>query len=271
MLLNPLAAFSGLRRHRHLLLELAARQIALRYRGTFLGLLWSFAQPLLMLAVYSFVFGIVFRARWQVLGLESNDAVFPLFLFCGLAIFQMFSDAVNTSASVILANTGLVKKVIFPLELLPMAAVLTAFAYGLVWFVPLFFCACVFLHALSWTMLLLPLPLLALFLLTAGVAYGVAAFGVYIRDMPQLVGVAVQVLFFMTPIFYPLQLVPQKYHWLLRANPLTYIVEETRGLFLAARQPDYLGLALALGGCLCVFQLGYYCFARMKKGFADVC
>lgn len=225
----------------------------------------------MMLAVYTFVFGIVFKARWEVMGLENNDAAFPLILFCGLAIYQMFSDGLNACGTVVLANTTLVKKVVFPLELLPLSSVVAGFVFGIAWFIPLFVCACYFMDALSWTMLLLPIPLLSLFLLTCGISYAVAAFGVYLRDIPQIVAVVTQILFFMTPIFYPIKFVPEKLQWLININPLTFIVEESRKLFLYHQQPDYAICFLVLCVCWFIFQLGFFCFHKMKKGFADVC
>lgn len=270
-LLDPAAPFRLFYSQRHLLAELLRRNIAMRYQGSILGLAWSFAQPLMMLAVYTFVFGIVFKARWEVMGLENNDAAFPLILFCGMAMYQMFSDSLNSSGAIILGNASLVKKVIFPLALLPLATVLTAFIFGIAWFVPLFICAVFFLDSLSWTMLLLPVTLLSLFLLTAGLAFIVAAFGVYLRDIPQLVSVITQVLFFMTPIFYPVKFVPQSLRWIIEINPLAWMIEETRKLFLYRQQPDYLTCVLMLLGGWAVFQIGYACFDKMKKGFADVC
>ena len=133
-LLDILAAPRLLWRHRGLFRQLLVRNISARYRGSVLGLAWSFAHPLMMLAVYTFVFGIIFKARWGVEALDENRAAFPLIMFCGLAVFNLFSESINSSGSLIVNHAGFVKKVIFPLELLPVCTVVTAFFFGAAWF-----------------------------------------------------------------------------------------------------------------------------------------
>ncbi|WP_346667198.1 ABC transporter permease [uncultured Desulfovibrio sp.] len=257
-------------RHRGLFCQLLRRNIAARYRGSVLGIIWCFAHPLLMLAVYSFVFGIIFQSRWGVGTLDDNRAAFPLIMFCGLTMFNIFAESCNTAGNLIVQQANLVKKVIFPLELLPLITVCTSFVFGLAWFLLLSAGALCFLETTSWTMLLLPLTLLPLLLLSAGLACLISALGVYLRDIPQLVAVVVHILFFMTPIFYPLSLVPERLRVLLLCNPLTPIVEESRKLFLYGMQPDYGLCLLLLLLSLLAFQLGFRCFVKMKKGFADV-
>ena len=256
--------------HKGLFRQMLQRNISARYRGSVLGLIWSFAHPLMMLAVYTFVFGLIFKTRWGVEALDENRAAFPLIMFCGLALFNLFSESINNSGNLIVHHAGFVKKVIFPLELLPMCTVATAFFFGAAWFCLLLLGAGVFLHSLSWTMLLLPLTLVPLLLFTTGVAFVIAAFGVYLRDIPQLVAVAVQILFFMTPIFYPISLVPERLRWLLQMNPLTPVVEETRKLLLYGQEPNYMTCLWVFLFSVVVFQLGFFCFSKMKKGFADV-
>jgi len=269
-LLDVTAAPRLLWQHRGLFRQMLVRSVAQRYRGSVLGLVWSFAHPLMMLAVYTFVFGMVFKARWGVESLDDNRAAFPLIMFCGLALYNLFSESVNNSGALIVQNANYVKKVIFPLELLPLCAVATAFVFGIAWLALLLLGSLVFLDTASWTMLLLPLTLLPLFLISCGVSFAVAAFGVYLRDVPMLAGVLTQILFFMTPIFYPLSLVPEGLRWLLWCNPLTPVVEQSRRLFLYGQTPDWLVCLGLLLFSLAVFQLGYVCFCKLKKGFADV-
>lgn len=257
-------------RHRGLFCQMLKRNIVARYRGSVLGIVWSFAHPLMMLTVYTFVFGIIFKARWGVDALDDNRAAFPLIMFCGMAMFSIFAESCNMAGNLIVQQANLVKKVIFPLELLPLLTVCTAFFFGLAWFFLLSVGIFCFLGVPGWTMLLLPLTLLPLLLLSAGLAYVISALGVYLRDIPQLVAVAVQILFFMTPIFYPVSLVPEKLRMLLLLNPLTPIVEESRKLFLYGTQPDYTVCLGLLAVSLLIFQTGFCCFAKMKKGFADV-
>lgn len=256
--------------HRVLFCQILQRNINSRYHGSMLGLIWSFIHPLMMLAVYTFVFGIVFKARWGVEALEDSRAAFPLIMFCGLAVFNLFSESVGSSGNLIVSHAGFVKKVIFPLELLPICTVTTTFFFGIAWFFLLLLGTCFFLQSFSWTMFLLPLPLLSLLLFTMGISFIIAAFGVYLRDVPQLVGVTTQILFFMTPIFYPLSLVPERLRWLLGLNPLTPLVEETRKLFLYGQAPDFARCLWLFLFSLAVFQIGFVCFGKMKKGFADV-
>ena len=256
--------------NRDLLRQMLTRNIAARYRGSALGFVWSFVHPLVMLAVYTFVFGIVFKARWGVEALEGNRAAFPMIMFCGMAVYNMFSESVNTSTGVVASSPSYVKKVVFPLELLPLCNVMTAFVFGLAWFVLLLLGTIFLLHKIPWTMLLLPVTLAPLFFLSAGISLLTASLGVYLRDMQQLVGIVTQILFFMTPIFYPIGIVPEKLRWILRVNPLSGLVEQTRELFLYGQVPNLLHSAILLVFSLVVFQLGLAWFVKTKKGFADV-
>lgn len=269
-LLNPMLGVRIVVRHWDLLRQMLRRNIAMRYRGSVLGLVWSFILPLVMLAVYTFVFGVVFKARWGIESLEGNRAAFPLIMFCGMAVFNIFSESVNAGTSAVLGNPNYVKKVIFPLELLPLCSVLTAFAFGLAWFLLLLLGAALFLGQLSWTILLLPLTMIPLLLFSSGMAFLVSSLGVYLRDMQQLVGIATQVLFFMTPIFYPITLVPEKVRWVLYLNPMTTLVEQTRQILLYGQTPDPWACIAVFVFSACVFQLGLIWFTKTKKGFADV-
>lgn len=269
-MLNPVTYITALGRNRSLLRQMLLRDLSARYKGSMLGFVWSFAHPLMMLCVYTFVFGIVFKARWGVEAFEDNRAAFPLIMFCGMAVFNIFSESVNRSTSVIVNNPGYVKKVIFPLELLPLCNVITAFLFGLAWFALLLIGVVLLLGHLSWTMLLLPVTLVPLVLFSAGTAFFVASLGVYLRDVQQLVGIVTQVLFFMTPIFYPVSIVPENLRWILEINPLSPLVEQTRRLFLYAQAPDPAICMLMFVVSWGVFQLGMMWFLKTKKGFADV-
>ena len=269
-LLNPLLSIQLIMRHHDLLSQLLRRNLATRYRGSVLGLVWSFAHPLMMLAVYTFVFGIVFKSRWGIDTLNDNPASFPLIMFCGMAVFNVFSESVNSSAGLIVGNPSYVKKVIFPLELLPICNVLTSLIFGLAWFALLMVGSGLFLHQFSWTMLLLPITLVPLLLISCGVSFLVASLGVYLRDIQQLVSIITQILFFMTPIFYPISIVPEKLRWILELNPLSAVVDETRKIFLYGQLPNWWTcLGIFILSCI-IFQLGFAWFAKTKKGFADI-
>ena len=268
-LFNPLLSINVLIQNWDLLVQLTKRNIAMRYRGSALGLFWSFAQPLMMLGVYSFVFGIVFKARWGE-GIETGGAAFPVIMFCGMAVFNIFSESVNNCTSVIVGNPSYVKKVIFPLEILPLTVVAASFIFGLAWFFMLLLGVAFFMGHISWTMILFPITFIPLLLLTAGVSYFVASLGVYLRDIQQVVAIITQILFFMTPIFYPISIVPEKIRWVLEYNPLSSLVEQTRIIFLYGRQPDWLICSIIFLASYLVFLIGFAWFSKKKKGFADV-
>ena len=256
-------------RNRSLLWQFVKRNIAARYRGSMLGLVWSFVQPLMMLCVYTFVFSIVLKAKW---GMDTGDSkgAFAIIMFCGMALYNIFAECVAGSCGVVLANPNLVKKVIFPLEVLPLAQTFSTFILSTVWFILLFLGVIFIYGKLSFTMLLLPLVLIPLLLFTQGISYFVASLGVYVRDTSYVVQVILQVLFFMTPIFYPVMAIPEAYRWPLQINPLTLLIEEARKVFLFGSLPDWGFLGIAFLISLLVLQLGYVWFCRTKKGFADV-
>lgn len=256
-------------KNQSLLKQLVIRNIASRYRGSMLGLLWSFAQPLLMLCVYSFVFGIIFKARWGI-DTAGSQSAFPMIMFCGMAMFTVFAESINMNSGIIVANNNFVKKVIFPLEILPVAQTLSSFILGMIWFFLLFIGTIFFFGKISFTMLLLPLILFELFLFTLGISYFVASLGVYVRDTAYIIGVILQILFFMTPIFYPISMVPEKYQWPLLINPLTTMIEQARKVFLYGQLPDWQFLGISFLVSLIVCQLGVAWFTKTKKGFSDV-
>ena len=257
--------------HRSLLWQFAKRNIAVRYRGSVLGLVWSFVQPLMMLCVYTFVFSVVFQIRWGTgTDTDGSRGAFAIVMFCGMALFNIFSESVGSCCRIVTDNPNLVKKVIFPLEILPLAQTLSTFILGSAWFILLFFGTIFIFGTTSFTMLLLPLVLLPLFLFTLGVSFFVASLGVYVRDTAYVVQVVLQILFFMTPIFYPIQEVPERFRWPLRLNPLAILIEEARKVFLYGELPDWVFLGCAFLVSLAVLQFGFVWFNRTKKGFADV-
>lgn len=255
--------------NRSLLWQFVKRSVSARYRGSMLGLFWSFAQPLMMLCVYTFVFSVVFKARWGV-DTEGGRGAFAIIMFCGLALFNIFSEAVNLNCGIVVGNTNLVKKVIFPLEILPLSQTIASFAVGMVWFFLLFLGSVFIFGKLSFTMLLLPLILLPLFLFTLGVSFFTSSLGVYVRDTPHIVGVVLQILFFVTPIFYPVSAIPERFRWPILMNPLTLLIEEARKVFLYGELPDWRFLGAAFLISLLVLHLGFLWFHKTKKGFADV-
>ena len=270
LLFNVVALPESILRNSGLLWQMSRRNIEARYRGSVLGMVWTFVQPLMMLAVYTFVFSVVFKAKWGVSEADAGKGTFAVVMFCGMAMYNLFSEAVVSSCSCVTANSNFVKRVIFPLEVLPVAQVVSTFLAGMAWFAMLFVGAWAILGFIGWTMLLMPLVLFPLVLFSLGVSYLVAALGVFVRDTQHVIGVILQILFFATPIFYPVSSVPEELRWILSWNPLTVFIEQARNVFLYGLMPDWKFLGLATLVSFVVLQAGYFFFMRTKRGFADV-
>ena len=270
-LANPFLIPRCIWKNRTVIFHWTRRLLALRYAGSLLGPLWTLATPLLMLAIYTFVFGIVFRARWQMLDpqLETTGS-YAVILFCGMAVFNIFSETVQTSCRCIIDNANLVKKVIFPLEILPLCQLLAAALTGQLWFALVLGAAILAGLPLHPALFAFPLALLPLLALSAGLGWFVAATTVYLRDIPHLTGMGLQALFFMTPIFYPEALVPQSLHFIFLINPLAWLCQQARSLLLFGQIPPPGDLALAWLTCFGICQAGFVWFVKVRKGFADV-
>ena len=266
--LSPVEMVSSFWRNRNLIKVLVRREVVGRYRGSLMGILWSFFNPLLMLAVYTFVFGVVFKSRWNV-GSDSKTE-FALVLFAGLIIFNLFAECINRSPSLILSNVNYVKKVIFPLEILPWVALgSAAFHASVSWSVWLI--AYFILYGIPHiTVLLLPLAMLPLMLFIIGITWWLASLGVYLRDVSQFVGIVVNILMFLSPIFYPVSALPEEIRRFIILNPLTKVVEQVRGVMFWGNYPDLTSLGISLFVGAAVAWLGFAWFQKTRKGFADV-
>lgn len=245
------------------------REVIGRYRGSIMGLAWSFLNPVLMLVVYTFVFSVVFKAKWGVGG-EENKAAFAVVLFVGMIVHGLFAECVNRAPSLILSNVNYVKKVIFPLEILPVIAMGSALFHTLVSMVVLLCAMLILGSGLSWTIVFFPLVVFPLLLATLGVAWFLAALGVYARDIAQITGMATTVLMFLSPVFYPLGSLPEKYQVWLQLNPLTFIIEESRKVLVFGQMPNIAGWVIYLMASGVIAWLGFAWFQKTRKGFADV-
>jgi lipopolysaccharide transport system permease protein len=265
---SPQEMLTSVWRHRGLIRSLVVREVAGRYRGSLFGILWSFFNPIFMLAVYTFFFSVVFRVRWQ--GGGESKAEFALVLFAGLIVFNFFAECVTRAPSLVLSNPNYVKRVAFPLEVLPWVGLgAAAFHLGaslVVWLVAYALLIGV-PHA---SFLYLPLVVVPLSLLILGLSWVLASLGVYLRDVAQVVGVATTALMFLSPIFYAAEALPEQYRVLLMLNPLTPAVEQTRALLYWGTGPDLTLLAAYLAGTAVAAWLGFAWFQRTRKGFADV-
>jgi lipopolysaccharide transport system permease protein len=266
---TPTAMLKGLVRHRDLLRELVKRDFIGRYKGSMLGVVWSLFNPLLMLAIYTFVFSVAFKARWGGHSDESKIA-FAIVLFSGIIVHSFFAECLNRAPSLITSHANYVKKVVFPLEILPWMALFSALLHFLVSFcVLLGFCLVsgVSIHA---GILLVPLALLPLMLIVMGMSWILASLGVYLRDLSQVIGMLATISMFLAPVFYPIDSLPAAYRAILIWNPITLPVLQLRDLMLWGKpfQWQPWALSLIVGGV--VFQAGYWWFQKSRRGFADV-
>ncbi|WP_312245559.1 ABC transporter permease [Stutzerimonas nitrititolerans] len=266
--ISPREMAASLWRNRSLVWALVQREITGRYRGSVMGLLWSLFNPIFMLAIYTFVFSVVFKARWNV-GSDSKTE-FALMLFAGLMIFSLFSECLNRAPGLIIGNTNYVKKVVFPLDILPWVALGSAVFHFLVSLTVWLIAYAILFGTPKITVLLLPFVVFPLVLLTLGVTWFLASLGVFLRDVGQVISVLIPVLMFMSPIFYPVTALPEAYQGYLMMNPLTPVIEQARAVMYLGQLPDLSQLGVNSLVSLLVFWAGFAWFQKTRKGFADV-
>jgi lipopolysaccharide transport system permease protein len=255
--------------NRELILQMARREVVGRYRGSVLGLAWSFFNPVLMLVIYTFVFSTVFKARWGGGGNETQ-VDFAVVLFVGMIVHGLFAECVNRAPQLIIGNTSYVKKVIFPLEILPWVAMGSALFHAAISLVVLLAVQLILAAWLPWTALLLPFVLMPLIFATMGFAWFLAATGVYVRDIGQTTGIFTTVLLFMSPVFYPITALPERFQLVLMLNPLTFIIEQARQVLIWGQSPDWSGLSIYSAISLMIAWIGFWWFQKTRRGFADV-
>jgi len=263
------ALIESLWRNRHLIVQMTRREVVGRYKGSVLGLAWSFLTPILMLAVYTFVFSVVFKARWGTDGDESKTQ-FALVLFVGMIVHGLFAEVLNRAPGLILSNVNYVKKVVFPLDVLPVIAMGAALFHASISLAVLLIAFALFNGYLHWTIIFVPVVLLPLVILTLGVAWIFASLGVFLRDVGQTVGIITTMMLFLAPIFYPITALPEEIRPWIMANPLTFIIEEARGVVILGRMPEWSGLGIYTLAATAVAWAGFAWFQKTRKGFADV-
>lgn len=265
---GPAAFASTLTEYGSLLWQFSRREISGRYRGSMIGFGWAILNPLLLLAIYTFVFSVVFRIRWD--GPVTDRTGFALIVYAGMLVHGFFAECMTRAPMLVIENRNLVKKVVFPLQILPWSALVVAafhFAVGLALIVV---AVLVRTDSLPPTILALPLIVLPLALFSLGVAYAFAALGVYLRDLAQVVGFLALTLLFLSPVFYPLSAVPAEWRYLIALNPIAVFIEMTRGALLFGTWPAPAALAAMWALGLATAWLGFYGFQRTRRGFADV-
>lgn len=256
--------------------RLVERDVGGRYRGSTLGLLWSLLTPLLMLGVYTLVFGTVFKARWSTpegtgpASAGTSMIEFAIILFAGLIVFQLFAEVITRAPGVVLANQNYVKKIVFPLEILVPVALGSALFHAAVSLLVLLAFMLPVYGGVPWTALLLPLVLGPYCLMILGLGWFLASLGTYVRDIGQVLGTLVTALLFLSPIFFPSSALPAWIRPWLVLNPVALPVEEARNLLIFGRLPDFAALAVYGVAAVAVCGLGYLWFQITRKGFADV-
>jgi lipopolysaccharide transport system permease protein len=245
------------------------RDVLVRYKGSFIGLGWSLFNPLLLLFIYTYVFSEIFKYRWDGDGINSR-VVFSIVMFVGMIVLNLFNDIINKAPYLIITNVNYVKKVVFPLEVLPVVSVLASMFNSIVSVVVLiFFCFCEYGY-LNWTILYLPVIFMPLALVILGLSYILSALAVYVRDVTQSVGVISALLIFLTPVFYPVSAVPQNVRYFILMNPLSFIIEQMRDIVVFGVNPNWIGLLNYTIISVFICWSGFVFFQITRKGFSDV-
>lgn len=268
---RPLAAaHAALTDSRGLMFALIRREVDARYRGSVLGIGWSMLTPLMMLGVYTLVFGVIFRSRWATSDGDAAPAEFAVILFVGLIVFQILSEMMNRAPGLMLANANYVKKVVFPLHILVPVALGSSLVHAgtsLLVLAPFLFLV---MGGIPWTAIFLPLAIIPLCLVALGIGWFLASIGTYARDIGQVVGTLSTALVFLAPIFFPVSALPAWLQPWIALNPLTLPVEEARKVLVFGTLPDFAALAVYTCWAMIVCAFGYLWFQKTRKGFADV-
>ncbi len=266
---DPFAPLRDAWRHRTLVLRLARRDLESRYRGSVLGLAWTVVNPLIMLTVYTFIFSVVFKARWGTGG-SGGTAEFALYLFSGMILFSIFSECVARAPGLMLENLSYIKKVVFPLEIMPVVVLLVALFNAAISFAILLAFHLAVRGLPPPTALLVPLVLLPLCLFALGLSWFFASAGVFLRDLRQMVNVLITVMMFLSPIFYPLSAIPEDLRAMILLNPLTLLLERSKDVLFWGHGLPVLEWAAYCAAAWVWAWLGYAWFVKTRKGFADV-
>lgn len=266
---SPISLVRNLWRQRDLILQLTKRDVIGRYKGSVMGLLWSFANPILLLAMYTFVFSVVFKARWGIGGGDSKSE-FAVLLFVGMIVHGLFAETLVRAPSLILSNINYVKKIVFPLEILPVVAMGASAFHAMVSLLVLAAALVLLYGSLHWTVIFVPFILLPLVMLSLGIAWILASLGVFLRDVAHPIGLLMTILLFASPVFYPVSALPENIQPWLIVNPLTFIIEQARNVLILGQLPNTQGIVLYFLISVAVAWLGYAWFQKTRKGFANV-
>ncbi|HET9820074.1 MAG TPA: ABC transporter permease [Rhodanobacteraceae bacterium] len=267
-LTDPLSPYLALTRHFALVVQMARRNVTGRYRGSFAGLFWSFLNPLLVLAIYTFVFGVIFKSRWDARATDHFQ--YAMVLFAGLNINTFFAECANRATTLIVENASFVKRVVFPLETLTWSTLGSALFHLCVSTLVLLAASPVVMGHIPWTVILFPIVVMCFLPFVAGTVWLLASLGVYLRDLRQAIGIVTMAMMFLAPIVYPRTLVPMRYQDLLYLNPLTIIAEASQNVLVFGEPPVWGHLGLYVLGSGLFAWLAFAWFEKTRKGFADV-
>lgn len=248
--------------------QLLKREIAQKYRNSYLGILWSFILPITMMVIYSFVFGLVFKARWDMQVSESNTE-FAVILYVGIALYTVFSETINIAPMLITSNVNYVKKVVFPLEILSMTSIGSSMVQLLFNLIVIIISKAIIIGHLDAVMLLFPMVLVPLVFLTLGISWILSAIGTYVRDMKQAATIITLIFGYATPVFFPFSTVPEHLRWILELNPMTTIVNNARNVLIYGIMPDWPSLGKVFVISYLLMLVGFHFFQKVKPGFAD--
>jgi lipopolysaccharide transport system permease protein len=250
-----------------LIRSLARRDLVARYKGSVLGIVWAIVTPVITIAIFTFIFAGIFGARF---GARGTPLDYALYLFCGLLPWTAFQETVQNASTTIVNHSNLVKRVVFPLETLPVAQALAAMGNQMFGTMALVLATLIISRELHPTMFWLPVLLVPQLLATLGAAWLVASLGVFLRDIAQGIMLLLMAWMYLTPIIYPESIVPERYRPFINANPFTALVRSYRRIFLEGVAPDWRSLAYFTACALVLFVFGYWWFAKSRRNFADV-
>ncbi len=250
-----------------IIVSLTRREMAARYKGSVLGIFWAVLTPIVTIAIFTFIFAGIFGARF---GASGSAWDYALYLFCGILPWNAFQESVQLSSQTIVSHTNLVKRVVFPLEILPIAQALSSLMNQMFGTIALLVASLIIERKLHATLLWLPVVVLPQLIVMLGASWLVASLGVFLRDIVQGVMLILMAWMYLTPIIYPESIVPPRYRPFINANPFTPLIRSYRHIILEGTSPDWSGLAYFAAFALIFFLFGYWWFARTRRGFADV-
>jgi len=261
--------FANVQRNHELILSLIKRDIIGRYRGSFVGLAWSFFNPIFMLAIYTFMFSLVFQMRWGI-GEHESRLDFAILIFIGMIVHGLFAECVNRAPGLIIANTNFVKKIVFPLDILPVVVLGATLFHSAISLIVLLLVQMIFNQHLPITALLFPIILSPIIFFSVGFTWFLASLGVYLRDIGQAVVIFTSALLFISAVFFPISALPEDYRILIHLNPLAIVIDQSRDVLIFGKIPD-MATWLTITACgVITAWLGYAWFQKTRKGFADV-